>query len=146
MIVLLIVDTKIRVRYKETDKMGVVHHSNYYVWFEIGRTEYMRQQGLDYRQAEEKGFMLPLTETHCEYKQGAKYDDVVIIRTRMTSFSGVRITMEYDVVRERDQALLARGKTVHAITDESLRPVNIRKASPEIYNLFLVCINHQSNS
>ncbi len=139
MIKLLTVDTKIRVRYKETDQMGVVHHSNYYVWFEAARTEYMRQQGISYRQMEERGYMLPLTETQCKYIQGALYDDVVIIRTTMTGFTGVRITMEYEVIREHDYSLLAKGKTVHAITDKNLKPVNIKKADPELYSLFLRC-------
>ena len=141
MIKLLTVDTNIRVRYKETDQMGVVHHSNYYVWFEVARTEYMREQGLNYRQMEERGLMLPLTETHCKYLQGALYDDIVIIRTSMTGFSGARITMEYHAIRERDNRVLAKGKTVHAITDKNLKPVNIKKADPELYQLFLRCTN-----
>ncbi len=134
------VDTKIRVRYKETDQMGIVHHSNYYTWFEVGRTEFMRQQGISYRDMEKRGFMLPLTETHCEYKQGAMYDDIVIIRTKMTAFSGVRITMEYEAIREHDGKLLARGKTVHAITDRNLKPVNLKKYDEELYRLFLDCV------
>lgn len=131
------VDTKFRVRYKETDQMGIVHHTNYYTWFEAGRTEFMRELGLSYRQMEEKGFMLPLLETHCTYKRGARYDDLVIIRTRMTEFIRARITMEYQVIREEDQVLLAEGKTVHAITDSQLKPINIKKANPEIYNLLM---------
>ena len=134
------VDTKIRVRYKETDQMGIVHHSNYYTWFEVGRTEFMRQQGISYRDMEKRGLMLPLTETHCEYKQGAMYDDIVIIRTKMTAFSGVRITMEYEAIREHDGKLLARGKTVHAITDRNLKPVNLKKHAEELYRLFLECV------
>jgi len=145
MISLLINDTKIRVRYKETDQMGIVHHSNYYTWFEVGRTEFMRSLGLTYRTMEERGFMLPLTETYCQYKQGAKYDDVVIVRTKMTRFSGVRITMEYDVIREDDGKLLARGKTVHAITDKNLKPINIAKHDKEIYQLFLKCVEKSEN-
>jgi len=128
------------VRYKETDQMGIVHHSNYYTWFEVGRTEFMRQLGISYREMEGRGFMLPLTETHCEYKQGATYDDIVTIRTKMTAFSGARITMEYEVIRERDGKLLARGKTVHAITDRNLKPVNIKKHDAELYQLFLKCV------
>lgn len=138
-------DTKIRVRYKETDQMGIVHHSNYYTWFEVGRTEFMRSLGLSYRAMEERGFMLPLTESHCQYKLGARYDDVVIVRTKMTGFSGVRVTMEYDVIRESDGKLLARGKTVHAITDKHLKPVNIKKLDRELYQLFLKCVEKNKN-
>ncbi|HZJ82627.1 MAG TPA: thioesterase family protein, partial [Clostridia bacterium] len=128
---MLFVDAKVRVRYKETDQMGIVHHSNYYVWFEIGRTEYMRSQGLSYDEMERKGFMLPLTETYCKYIQGAIYDDIVIIRTRMTTFSGARLTMEYQVIREKDKCLLAEGKTVHGVTNKNLKPINIKKADSE---------------
>jgi len=85
--------------------------------------------------------MLPLTETHCEYKYGAKYDDEIIIRTRMTGFSGVKITMEYDVIRKDDEKLLARGKTVHAITDKNLKPINIKKHDMQLYQLFLKCVD-----
>lgn len=134
------VDTKIRVRYKETDRMGVVHHSNYYTWFEIGRGEYMRARGMTYRSMEEKGWMLPVIETRCFYKQPAKYDDTVIIRTRMAEFKGVRLKMEYEVIREEDGALLAKGYTVHAITDANLKPVNIKKADPELYRFFMECL------
>lgn len=134
------VDTKIRVRYKETDQMGIVHHSNYYPWFELGRTEFMRSCGLTYREMEERGFMLPLTETHCRYIKGARYDDIVIIRTKLTEFKGARLTLEYDVIREGDNVLLARGKTLHAITNADLKPINIKKKDPEIYRIFSECV------
>ena len=138
------VDTRIRVRYKETDQMGVVHHSNYYVWFEVARTEYLRKQGISYSEMEKRGIMLPLTETHCKYLQGAKYDDIVIVRTYMSRFSGARITMEYDVIREMDDCLLAKGKTVHAITDNNLKPINIRKVDPKLYELFIRCVTDKN--
>src|SRR5690606_9561611 len=105
------------------------------------RTEYLRQQGISYNEMEQRGIMLPLTETHCKYLQGAKYDDMVIVRTYMTRFSGARITMEYDVIRESDNCLLDQGKTVHAITDNNLKPINIRKVDPKLYELFLRCVN-----
>ncbi len=135
-----VVDVKIRVRYKETDKMGVVHHSNYYTWFEIGRGEYMRARGMTYRDMEEKGLMLPVIEARCFYKQPAKYDDAVIVRTRMAEFKGVRLKMEYEVIREEDGALLAKGYTVHAITDSNLKPVNIKKTDSELYKFFMECL------
>ncbi|MGI5850728.1 MAG: acyl-CoA thioesterase [Caldicoprobacterales bacterium] len=140
MVKLVTVDTEIRVRYKETDRMGIVHHSNYYVWFEVARTEYMRQQGLNYREVEERGILLPLRETYCKYIQGALYDDQLIIHTTMTGFTGARIIMEYEVVRKVDNSLLAKGKTVNAITDSNLKPVNIKKTAPDLYQLFLNCV------
>lgn len=120
--------------------MGIVHHSNYYVWFEAARTEYMRKQGLSYRQMEERGFMLPLTETYCKYLQGALYDDMLIVETTMTRFTGARVVLEYRVIRESDNCLLAQGKTVHAITDRNLRPVNIKKTDQELSQIFSRCV------
>ena len=131
-----ITEVKIRVRYKETDQMGVVHHTNYYTWFEVARTEFMRNTGMNYRQMEENGVMLPLLETHCYYLQGARYDDLVTVRTCVSKYVGIRVTMDYEVIRDEDGALLARGSTVHAFTDINLRPLNIKKKYPEIHKLF----------
>lgn len=133
-------ESKIRVRYKETDQMGIAHHSNYYPWFEVARTELMRAKGLTYREMEERGLMLPLVETHCRYRQGAKYDDLLTIRCFISQFNGVRLTVEYEVIRDEDGALIAQGKTVHAVTNRELKPVNLRKADPEIYELFMSCL------
>lgn len=131
------IDTLIRVRYKETDQMGVAHHSNYYPWFEVGRTEFIRQAGLSYSDMENMGLMLPVLETHCFYKHGAKYDDLLIIRTRLSELKGAKLTMQYEVIRENDGLLLAHGSTVHACTDRNMKPLNIRKSHPEIYDLFI---------
>ena len=136
----MICDSKLQVRYKETDQMGVVHHSNYYTWFEVGRTDFMKHMGLTYNDMEKMGLMLPVLETHCTYKQGAKYDNWIIIRTKISEFKGVRLTILYDVIREEDNMLLAQGSTVHAFTNSSLKPVNIKKNYPDIYDLFINCI------
>lgn len=133
------IDSKLQVRYKETDQMGVVHHSNYYTWFEVGRTDFIKQIGLSYKDMEKMGLMLPVLETHCTYKHGAKYDDLLIIRTKISEFKGVRLTLIYDVIREEDCMTLAQGSTVHAFTDSNLKPVNIKKSYPDIYDLFIKC-------
>lgn len=80
--------------------------------------------------------MLPLLETHCYYLQGARYDDLVTVRTWVSKYVGIRVTMDYEVIRDEDGALLARGSTVHAFTDINLRPLNIKKKYPEIHKLF----------
>ncbi|NMA94452.1 MAG: acyl-CoA thioesterase [Clostridiales bacterium] len=134
------VDTTIRVRYKETDRMGIVHHSNYYVYFEIGRTEFMRGMGFSYREMEEMGYMMPVVETHCHYKMPAKDDDELIISTMMTKFKGARVVLEYEIRKKVDGALLAHGSTVQAITDSNLKPINIKKECPMIYEKFMECI------
>ncbi len=132
-----VTEVKIRVRYKETDQMGVVHHSNYYTWFEVARTEFMRNAGMNYRQMEEKGVMLPLLETHCSYLKGARYDDLVTVRTWVSKYAGIRLTMEFEVIRDEDGVMLAKGSTVHAFTDNKLKPLNIKRKYPEIHKLFI---------
>jgi acyl-CoA thioester hydrolase len=115
----------VRVRYAETDKMGVVYHSNYLVWFEIGRTDWLRETGLTYRSMEEDGIQLPVIEAHCEYRLGARYDDEVEIRTRAKKLSPVRVQFDYEAARRADGAVLATGYTVHATIDRGGRPVRM---------------------
>lgn len=134
------VDTYIRVRYKETDKMGVVHHSNYYVYFEVGRTEFMREMGLSYKEMEDMGYMMPVIETHCYYKHPVGYDDEIIVTTKMGKFKGARIVLEYEIKKKDYNTLIVYGSTVHAITDSNLKPINIKKACPEIYKKFMGCL------
>lgn len=112
-------DALTRVRYPETDKMGVAHHSHYLVWFELGRTEWMRQRGVPYAEVEEKERMfLPVVELGAVYRAPARYDDVLRIRTRVGWVGRVRVRLEYSVVREQDGVVLAEGFTVHASVDE----------------------------
>ena len=115
----------VRVRYAETDKMGVVYHSNYLVWFEIGRTDWLRDTGWTYRSMEEDGIQLPVIEAHCVYKLGARYDDEVEIRTRAKKLSPVRVQFDYEAARRADGAVLATGHTVHATIDRSGRLVRM---------------------
>jgi acyl-CoA thioester hydrolase len=115
----------VRVRYAETDQMGVVYYANYLAWFEVGRTEWLRSLGWTYREMEAHGSRLPVIEAHCEYRQSARYDDELEIRTRGELLSPVRIRFTYDVVRRADGGLVARGHTVHAATDTNGRPARL---------------------
>ena len=115
----------VRVRYAETDKMGVVYYAHYFVWFEIGRTEWLRETGWTYRAMEEEGLGLPVIEAHCEYKNSAHYDDDLEIRTRARLVSAVRIGFDYEIVRRTDSQLIASGYTVHVTLDRSGRPVRL---------------------
>ena len=115
----------IRVRYAETDKMGVVYYAHYLVWFEIGRTEWLRDTGWTYRSMEDEGLGLPVTEVHCDYKASARYDDDLEIRTRGRLVSPVRIAFDYEIVRRADSQLIASGYTVHVTLDRSGRPVRL---------------------
>ncbi len=115
----------VRVRYAETDKMGVVYYANYLVWFEVGRTDWLRETGVTYRSMEADGIQLPVIEAHCEYRQGARYDDDVDIRTTGRKLSPVRIQFDYDLVRRADGVVLATGHTVHATIDRNGRPTRM---------------------
>ena len=115
----------IRVRYAETDKMGVVYYAHYLVWFEIGRTEWLRDTGWTYRSMEDEGLGLPVIEVHCDYKASARYDDDLEIRTRGRLVSPVRIAFDYEIVRRADSQLIASGYTVHVTLDRSGRPVRL---------------------
>jgi acyl-CoA thioester hydrolase len=112
----------VRVRYAETDRMGVVYYANYFVWFEVGRTDLLRHSGWSYREMEADGFALPVVEAHCTYRQPARYDDDLEIKTEGLLLSPVRVRFDYRVVRVSDAHTLAIGHTVHASLDSDGRP------------------------
>ena len=117
--------SRVRVRYAETDQMGVVYHANYFVWFEVGRTDLLRGAGWTYREMEADGVSLPVIEAHCDYRQAARYDDDLEIRTAGTLLSPVRMAFSYEVVRPADGLTVATGRTVHASIDRSGRPCRL---------------------
>ena len=123
---------RVRVRYAETDQMGVVYYANYLIWFEIGRTEWLRVTGWTYREMEAEGLGLPVIEAHCEYRLGARYDDELEIRTTGRIVSAVRLAFDYEVVRCTDDAVLAIGYTVHATIDRGGRPVRLPARVKEV--------------
>jgi len=117
--------SRIRVRYAETDKMGVVYYANYFVWFEVGRTDLLRAAGWNYREMELEGFALPVIEAQCRYRESAKYDDEIEVRTSGAMLSPIRVQFTYEVVRTADAVTLATGTTVHATLDRSGRPCRL---------------------
>ena len=114
--------SRVRVRYAETDKMGVVYYANYLVWFEVGRTDLLRQAGWSYREIEAEGYSLPVVEVACAYRQPARYDDELEVRTEGALVSPVRAEFAYEIVRADDQVTLATGRTMHASLDRDGRP------------------------
>jgi acyl-CoA thioester hydrolase len=114
--------SKLRVRYAETDQMGVAYHGNYFAWFEVGRTDLLRTLGLTYRELESRDVRLPIIETHVRYRRPALYDDLLEIRTRLVDMTGVRLRFEYEVRREAEDAPLAEAMTAHAAVDAKGRP------------------------
>jgi acyl-CoA thioester hydrolase len=103
--------TRLRVRYAETDRMGVVYYANYLVWFEVGRAEWLRQAGWSYREMEREGIALPVIEAHCEYRAPARYDDEIEVAARGTLLTAARIRFDYEVARVGDDAIAAVGHT-----------------------------------
>src|SRR5262245_39180881 len=114
--------TRVRVRYAETDQMGIVYYANYLVWFEVGRTDWLRECGWSYRDMEADGYALPVIEARCSYQESARYEDELEVRTRSTLDSPVRIQFTYEVVRVTDETTLATGMTMHAALDRTGRP------------------------
>ena len=122
--------TQFRVRYAETDQMGIVYYANYLVWFEIGRTDYCRQLGFAYRDMEQQdGLYIMVAEARCRYKAPARYDDEIMVRTCLSSCRKRVLVFNYEVYRQAGDELLANGETVHVITDREGHP----RALPEKY-------------
>jgi len=115
----------VRVRYAETDQMGVVYYANYLVWFEVGRADWLRALGSTYRDMEQAGVILPVIEAHCEYRRPSRYDDELEVRTEGRMLSPVRLEFSYTVVRTGDDQITASGRTVHAAVDPKGRPCRL---------------------
>lgn len=125
--------TEIRVRYSETDQMGVVYHANYLAWFEVGRVEYLRSIGLDYGEMEKRGVMVPVLEAKCRYHKPAKYDDILVVETLLSEVKRAKFYFEYRICRKEDGVLLAEGSTEHIFVDSRFRPINLKKRHPEMW-------------
>ena len=123
----------VRVRYAETDKMGVVYYAKYLVWFEIGRTDLLRSLGWTYKSMEEAGVSLPVIEAHCAYHRSAKYDDEMDVRTEGRMLSPVRMEFTYEVVRREDQVVAASGRTVHAALDPAGKPTRLPERIRKVF-------------
>jgi len=123
--------TEIRVRYQETDNMGVVYYANYFVWFEVARTEFLRKSGVAYRDLEKKGVYLMVASASCDYKSPARYDDIVRIETWIPELKNSSLKFAYRLFI--GEKLIATGESIHVFTNKSARPVRIPE---EIRGLF----------
>ncbi|MGH9366064.1 MAG: acyl-CoA thioesterase [Thermoanaerobaculia bacterium] len=115
------VEITLRVRYAETDQMGIVYHSHYAVWFEIGRTEFCRAAGLPYRELEESGLLIPVIGLECKYRRPARYDDDLRVRTTLPVLSARGLRFDYRVL-DREERLMADGSTRHIFADVHGKP------------------------
>ena len=115
-------ETRLRVRYAETDQMGVVYHSNHLIWFEVGRVELMRQMGFSYRDMErEDGRFIAVAEATCRYRAPVFYDEEVIVRTQLKTVRDSVIVFSYELTRADNGTLLAEGETTHIVTDSTMK-------------------------
>ncbi|MDB5055913.1 MAG: acyl-CoA thioesterase [Bacilli bacterium] len=143
---------ELRVRYSETDQMGVVYHVNYLNWFEIGRTEWIRAKGITYQELEERGMLLPLTDAEIKFRLPARYDDQIIIYTKMIEFSNVRLQFASEIRRfnkteqhanpvqltdalEPQGELLVSGMSRHVWVNPSWKPIRIDKMAPDLFQI-----------
>ena len=117
--------TTLRVRYAETDQMGVVYYAHYFVWFEIARAELLREHGWSYRDMEESGVILPVIEAHCEYRRPARYDDQVEVQATGRLTSPVRMEFLYEVAVKGQAGIVATGRTTHAALSRDGRPCRV---------------------
>jgi acyl-CoA thioester hydrolase len=123
----------LRVRYAETDKMGVVYYANYLVWFEVARADLLRTLGWSYREMEIAGISLPVIEARCQYLRPARYDDEIDVKTEGRLVSPVRMEFHYQVIRKADQTIAAEGTTVHAAVDPSGKPCRLPARVREVF-------------
>lgn len=126
-------ETKLNVRYAETDKMGVVYHANYLIYFEVARTDFITKSGITYNAMEQNGIMTPVIESHCKYIQGAKYDDELIIKTWVNKLTPIRVEFNYVVIREKDQKEITKGSTLHVFVDNDFKIINLKKKHIDIF-------------
>ena len=127
-------ETRLRVRYAETDQMGVVYHSNHLIWFEVGRGELMRQMGFSYRKMErEDGLYIAVAEAKCRYRAPVYYDEEVVVRTWLKAARSSVVVFRYQLLRAETGEVLAEGETVHVVTDSEMRAARLPDKYLEVF-------------
>ena len=125
-----------RAMYYETDQMGVVHHTNYIRWFEESRVDLLRQCGIDYREMETRGIIIPVVDMQCSYLTSVRFDDVVEIHLTLTKYTGVRMCFSYEVRFAESGILAATGKSTHCFVDPSGKPIGLKRVDAELHERF----------
>ncbi len=125
-----------KVQYYETDKMGIVHHSNYIRWFEEARVDFLDQVGLPYEKVEETGIICPVVSVECQYHGMTHFGDWVQILPKIEKFNGVRLVISYEVRDKVSGELRSSGKSSHCYLDEKGHPVNLKKVNPALYQIY----------
>ncbi len=129
--------SKVVVRYAETDQMGIAHHANYPIWYEVARTDLIKKMGMTYSEMEKQGLLFPLLELHSKYISAAYYEDELIVEVKVKNVAMVKIEFDYKIYREPDKKIINEGSTIHALVTKDLRPVNAKKVFPDVYQKLL---------
>ena len=125
-----------KINYYETDRMGIVHHSNYIRFLEEARCEMLCKAGMPYSLFEEKGILIPVLGVNCSFKNHVTFNDIVLIETYIKEFNGVRLTMGYTITDKKTGNIVLTGETKHCFTDKNLRPVRLQNQLPDFYQKF----------
>ncbi len=125
--------SRIVARYSETDQMGIIHHSTYVNWFEVGRTDLIKKAGKSYKQLESEGLWLPVIKVEVNYKEPARYEDAVLVHTSIDAYNGIRIRFKYKIVKEDTEKTSVIGYTEHCWTDSLMKPLSLRKKDRELH-------------
>ena len=125
--------TKLTVRYAETDQMGIVYHTNYGIWYEIARTNYIKDIGYSYSDMEKIGILLPVINLNINYISPARYDDNIIIKTTVSKISSAKIEFLYSTYIDGDEKAINTGSSIHAFVGKDMKLINFRKNFPDIY-------------
>lgn len=138
----MISESKIVVRYAETDKMGVVYHANYLVWFEIGRTDFLDMLGYPYKEFEDRGILSPVLQVECKYGTPLRYGESALVQTKLLEVSAVKSAFSYEIFRytedKLDEKPCCTGLTRHCLVEEgSFKPLSMKKHAPELYSAYL---------
>lgn len=130
-----------KINYYETDKMGIVHHSNYIRFLEEARCYMLNKMNIPYSYLEEQGIMIPVLGVNCSFKQPVTFDDVILIEPYIKDFNGIRLTVGCNIKEKNNKNIILIGETKHCFTDKNLKPIRIQKNFPQIYDTFM---KHQS--
>lgn len=125
-----------KINYYETDKMGVVHHSNYIRFLEEARSRWLEELNISMERLEKEGYTIPTLEVNCKYKYHVTSGDTIIIKPKITEYNGVRMTVNYEVTEKKTGKTVIEAWTKHCFTDKNLKPINMKKHSSEINNIF----------
>lgn len=129
-----------KAQFYETDKMGIIHHSNYIRWFEEARMDFLVKMNFPYSRMEKEGIGIPVLGINCEYKAPVRYEDEILIYPTITYYNGIKMTVQYHILNAATQKLLTIGESKHCFTNMDGRPVNVKKIIPELHELFLAQI------